>query len=113
MIASYSNRIVPEREEHSSCAPARATLDVHYEPAGTVYSLDNGVPVSKKLAVDVVNPQRLQGDLFLRPNEDGLFSWVYPDVACGRMTRALTSPTTTLTNFGTSLEPFKQTPTGS
>jgi|SoimicMinimDraft_4_1059732.scaffolds.fasta_scaffold141916_2 hypothetical protein len=81
-----------------------------YEPAGTVYSLDNGVPVSKKLAVDVVNPQRLQGDLFLRPNEDGLFSWVYPDVACGRMTRALTSPTTTLTNFGTS---FKQTPTGS
>jgi hypothetical protein len=83
-----------------------------YEPAGTVYSLDNGVPVSKKLAVDVVNPQRLQGDLFLRPNEDGLFSWVYPDVACGRMTRALTSPTTTLTNFGTSLEPFKQNSDG-
>jgi hypothetical protein len=44
-----------------------------HEPAGTVYSLDNGVPVSKKLAADLVNPQRLQGDLFLRPNEDGLF----------------------------------------
>jgi hypothetical protein len=44
-----------------------------YEPAGTVYSLDNGVPVSKKLAGDLVNPKRLQADLFLRPNEDGLF----------------------------------------
>ena len=44
-----------------------------YEPAGAVYSLDNGVPVSKNLAADLVNPQRLQGDLFLRPNEDGLF----------------------------------------
>ena len=84
-----------------------------YEPAGAVYSLDNGVPVSKKLAVDVVNPQRLQGDLFLRPNEDGLFSWVYPDVACAKMTRALTSATTTLTDFGTSLEPFRQNPTSS
>jgi hypothetical protein len=31
------------------------------------------VPVSKKLAADLVNPQRLQGDLLLRPNEDGLF----------------------------------------
>jgi hypothetical protein len=84
-----------------------------YEPAGAVYSLDNGVPVSKRLAADLVNPQRQQGDLFLRPNEDGLFPGFYPDVACGRMTRALTSTTTTLTDFGTSLEPFRHTPTSS
>ncbi len=44
-----------------------------YEPAWTVYSLDNGVPVSRKLAGELTNPQRLQADLFLRPNEDGLF----------------------------------------
>jgi hypothetical protein len=44
-----------------------------YEPAGTVYSLDNGVAVSKKLAAELINPERLQADLFLRPNEDGLF----------------------------------------
>lgn len=44
-----------------------------YEPAGAVYSLDNGVPVSKKLAADLINPERLQADLFLRANEDGLF----------------------------------------
>jgi len=44
-----------------------------YEPAGAVYSLDNGVPVSKKLAAELTNPQRLQADLFLRPNYDGLF----------------------------------------
>ena len=42
-----------------------------YEPAGTVYSLDNGVPVPKKLAAELTG--RLQADLFLRPNEDGLF----------------------------------------
>jgi len=45
-----------------------------YEPSGTVYSLDSGVPVSKKLAAELINPERLQADLFLRPNEDGLFS---------------------------------------
>jgi hypothetical protein len=44
-----------------------------YEPAGALYSLDNGVPVSKKLAAELINPERLQTDLFLRPNEDGLF----------------------------------------
>ena len=44
-----------------------------YEPAGAVYSLDNGVAVSKKLAAELTNPQRLQADLFPRPNEDGLF----------------------------------------
>jgi len=47
--------------------PSRSRLTI-----GAVYSLDNGVPVSKKLAADLVNPQR-QGDLFLRPNDDGLF----------------------------------------
>jgi hypothetical protein len=44
-----------------------------YEPAGAVYSLDNGVPVSRKLAGKLTNPRRLQADLCLRPNEDGLF----------------------------------------
>ncbi|MFZ0237988.1 MAG: hypothetical protein WAL37_11590, partial [Xanthobacteraceae bacterium] len=44
-----------------------------YEPAGKVYSLDNGVPVPKKLAAELTNPAKLQADLFLQPNEDGLF----------------------------------------
>jgi hypothetical protein len=44
-----------------------------YEPAGAVYSLDNGVPVSKKLAAELINSERLQADLFLWPNNDGLF----------------------------------------
>jgi hypothetical protein len=44
-----------------------------YETAGAVYSLDNGVAVSKKLAAELTDAARLQTDLFLRPNEDGLF----------------------------------------
>ena len=44
-----------------------------YVTAGTVYSLDNGVAVSKKLAAELTASGRLQADLFLRPNEDGLF----------------------------------------
>ncbi len=44
-----------------------------YETAGTVYSLDNGVPVPKKLAAELTGAANLQADLFLRPNEDGLF----------------------------------------
>jgi hypothetical protein len=48
-------------------------LMVTYEPVGTVYSLDNGVPVSKKLAAELTSPTKLQAELFLRPNEDGLF----------------------------------------
>jgi hypothetical protein len=44
-----------------------------YEPTGTVYTLDNGVPVPKKLAAELTGAGRLQADLFLRPNEDGLF----------------------------------------
>jgi hypothetical protein len=44
-----------------------------YEPAGKTYSLDNGVPVPKKLAAELTDPAKLQSDLFLRPNEDGLF----------------------------------------
>jgi hypothetical protein len=44
-----------------------------YEPAGKSYSLDNGVPVPKKLATELTNPAKLLANLFLRPNEDGLF----------------------------------------
>jgi hypothetical protein len=44
-----------------------------YEPAGPVYSLDNGVAVSKKLASELTGASKLQADLFLRSNEDGLF----------------------------------------
>ncbi len=44
-----------------------------YEPAGSVYSLDNGVSVPKKLAFELINPSKLQPDLFLTANEDGLF----------------------------------------
>jgi hypothetical protein len=44
-----------------------------YEPARVVYSLDNGVPVPKRLADELTGTSRVQADLFLRPNEDGLF----------------------------------------
>jgi hypothetical protein len=44
-----------------------------YEPTGRVYSLDNGVPVPKNLAAQLTGPANLQADLFLQPNEDGLF----------------------------------------
>jgi len=44
-----------------------------HETVGTVYSLDNGVPVPKKLAAELTGAANLQADLFLRPNEDGLF----------------------------------------
>jgi hypothetical protein len=44
-----------------------------YEPTGVAYGLDNGVSVPKKLAAELTNPAKLQGDLFLRPSEDGLF----------------------------------------
>ena len=44
-----------------------------YEPAGRVYSLDDGVAVPKKLATELISPTKLQADLFLTANEDGLF----------------------------------------
>jgi hypothetical protein len=44
-----------------------------YEPTGKVYSLDNGVPVPKKLAAQLTSSEKLQADLFLQPNDDGLF----------------------------------------
>jgi len=44
-----------------------------YEPGGTVYSFDNGIAVSKKLAAELTGSGRPQADLFLGPNEDGLF----------------------------------------
>ena len=49
------------------------TLMCTYDAAGKTYSLDNGVPVPKKLATELTDPAKLQADLFLRPNEDGLF----------------------------------------
>ena len=45
------------------------TLMCTYEAAGKVYSLDNGVPVPKKLATELTSPDRLQPDLFLRPKK--------------------------------------------
>lgn len=44
-----------------------------YESAGPVYSLDNGIPVPRRLAGELTGATKLQADLFLRPNEDGLF----------------------------------------
>jgi hypothetical protein len=44
-----------------------------YERSGAVYSLDNGIPVSKRLAGELTGATKLQADLFLRPNDDGLF----------------------------------------
>ncbi len=44
-----------------------------YEPRGAAYSLDNGIPVSRKLAAELTGASKLQADLFLQPNEDGLF----------------------------------------
>jgi hypothetical protein len=40
-----------------------------YEPGGAVCSLDNGVPVPRKLAAELTGAGRLQPDLFLRPND--------------------------------------------
>jgi hypothetical protein len=39
------------------------------EPASTPYGLDNGVAVSEKLAAELTGADRLQSDLFLKPNE--------------------------------------------
>ncbi len=44
-----------------------------YEAVDKTYSLDNGVPVPKKIATTLIDPAKLQGDLFLQANEDGLF----------------------------------------
>jgi hypothetical protein len=44
-----------------------------YEGTGPVYSLDNGIPVSRKQAAELTGAGKLQADLFLQPNEDGLF----------------------------------------
>ena len=44
-----------------------------YEGVGPVYSLDNGIPVSRKLAAELTGASKLQADLFLQPNDDGLF----------------------------------------
>jgi hypothetical protein len=43
-----------------------------YEGTGPVYSLDNGIPVPRKLAGELTGASKLQSDLFLRPNDDGL-----------------------------------------
>jgi hypothetical protein len=44
-----------------------------YEARGAAYSLDNGIPVSRRLADELTGAGKLQADLFLQPNEDGLF----------------------------------------
>ncbi len=44
-----------------------------FEAGGSTYSLDNGVPVPKRLAAELTGSAKLQADLFLRPSEDGLF----------------------------------------
>ncbi len=43
-----------------------------HETVGTVYSLDNGVAVPKKLAAELTGAGNLQADLFLRPNKAAL-----------------------------------------
>jgi hypothetical protein len=44
-----------------------------YEGTGPAYSLDNGIAVPRKLAAELTGAGKLQADLFLQPNEDGLF----------------------------------------
>jgi hypothetical protein len=44
-----------------------------YERAGSVYSLYASIRVPKRLAGELTSATKLQADLFLRPNEDGLF----------------------------------------
>jgi hypothetical protein len=44
-----------------------------YEGTGPAYSLDNGIAVPRKLAAELTGAGKLQADLFLRPNDDGLF----------------------------------------
>lgn len=47
--------------------PAGRVLMLTHSAEGPAYGLDNGRAVATKDA------KRLQGDLFVRPNEDGLF----------------------------------------
>jgi hypothetical protein len=84
-----------------------------YEPAGAVYSLDNGVPVSRKLAAELINTRETSGRPVSAAERGRVAPRLHADVARGRMSRALTSTTATLTDFGTSLEPFDQRPPGS
>jgi hypothetical protein len=56
------------------------------------------------LAAKLTNPLRLQSDLYLRPNEDGLL--LHADVARKDDPRTHVRAATP-TNFGTSLEPLK------
>jgi hypothetical protein len=44
-----------------------------YEGTRPTYSLDNGIPVPRKLAAELTSASKLQADLFLQPSEDGLF----------------------------------------
>jgi hypothetical protein len=50
-------------------APLMLTLT----QSGPLYSIDGQGTVPTKLARGLVNPGPMQADLFLRPNEDGLF----------------------------------------
>jgi hypothetical protein len=51
---------------------AERVLICTHETRGTSYSLDNGVPISKKLAAELTATDKLEA-LFLYLNEDGLF----------------------------------------
>lgn len=44
----------------SVCVASRRLLMCTHEPAGQVYSLDDGVPVPKKLAAELINPAKLR-----------------------------------------------------
>jgi len=44
-----------------------------HEDTGPTHGLDNGIPVPRRLAAELTGTSKLQADLFLRPNDDGLF----------------------------------------
>jgi len=46
---------------------------VHVPGCGRGLQPDDGIPVPKKLAAELTGARNLQADLFLRPNDDGLF----------------------------------------
>lgn len=50
-----------------------APLMLTHTQAGPLYSIDGHGTVATKLAQGLTNPGPMQTDLFLVPNEDGLF----------------------------------------
>jgi hypothetical protein len=61
------------KQKATSLLRQGAPLILTHTQAGPLYSIDGHGTVATKLARGLVNPGPMQPDLFMRPNEDGLF----------------------------------------